>query len=133
MLTARRTNLNPHLVSLTLTSTQFLLSKLFTLPTTSTPLGPVLNPPAPSTLLPREKPLPKPKVETKWERFAKAKGISHKKRDRHEFDEEKGDWVSRWGRGGKNREAEDQWLHEVKPGEGGSFRPRTGSELMIEG
>lgn len=28
--------------------------------------------------------------------------------------------MARWGRGGKNREGEEQWLHEVKAGEGES-------------
>jgi len=64
--------------------------------------------------LPREKPLPKPKPPTKWERFAAEKGISHKTRERDVWDDEKQEFVRRWGRGGKNKEGEDQWLHEVK-------------------
>lgn len=71
--------------------------------------------------MPREKPVPKPKPLTKWERFAKEKGISHKKKDKKVWDEERQEWVNRWGRDGKNKEKEDQWIHEVKPGEGGSF------------
>lgn len=104
---------------MTLTSTSSLLSSLFALPTTSGPAGPHFTLPAPTTILPREKPLPKPKPLTKWERFAKEKGISHKRTERDEWDDEKQEWVRRWGRGGKNRQAEDQWLHEVKakPGE----------------
>lgn len=104
---------------MTLTSTSSLLSSLFALPTTSGPAGPQFTLPAPTTILPREKPLPKPKPLTKWERFAKEKGISHKRTERDEWDDEKQEWVRRWGRGGKNRQAEDQWLHEVKakPGE----------------
>jgi hypothetical protein len=112
------TSLEPHLLALTLTSTHSLLSSLFSLPTHSTPSGPTALLPTPTTLLPREKPLPKPKPLTKWERFAKEKGISHKKREKHEWDEERGEWVARWGRDGKNREKEDQWIHEVKAGEG---------------
>ena len=84
--------------------------------------------PAPVTLLPREKPLPKPKPPTKWERFAKAKGISHKKRERQEWDEERQEWVNRWGRGGKNKEKEEQWLHEVKGGDGESYVVRFGCQ-----
>lgn len=64
--------------------------------------------------------MPKPKPPTKWERFAAAKGISHKKKDRDVWDEEKQEWVARWGKGGKNKDGEDQWLHEVKAGEGES-------------
>ena len=29
------------------------------------------------------------------------------------WDEEKQEWVNRWGKGGKNREKEEQWIHEV--------------------
>lgn len=73
--------------------------------------------PAPTTLLPREKPVPKIKEPTKWERFAKEKGISHKKKDKFEWDDERQEWAARWGRGGKNKDGEEQWLHEVKAGE----------------
>ncbi|OXH43419.1 hypothetical protein J003_06487, partial [Cryptococcus neoformans] len=69
------------------------------------------------TLLPREKPLPKPKPLTKWERFAKEKGISHKTREKDVWDEDRQEWVPRWGRFGKNKDKEAQWLHEVKPGD----------------
>lgn len=111
---AYKASLNSHILALTLTSTSSLLSSLFALPTTSGPAGPQFTLPAPTTILPREKPLPKPKPLTKWERFAKEKGISHKRTERDEWDDEKQEWVRRWGRGGKNRQAEDQWLHEVK-------------------
>ena len=62
--------------------------------------------------------MPKPKPPTKWERFAKEKGISHKRKEKAVWDEEKGEWAKRWGKGGKNKEKEDQWLHEVKGGDG---------------
>lgn len=61
--------------------------------------------------------MPKPKAPTKWERFAKEKGISHKTRERDEWDEERQAWVPRWGKGGKNKDKEEQWLTEVKAGE----------------
>lgn len=80
--------------------------------------GPIAQLPEPVFQLPREKPLPKPKPLTKWERFANAKGISHVKKDRKVWDEERQDWVNRWGKDGKNKDAEDQWLHELKPGQG---------------
>ncbi|ORX35158.1 ribosome biogenesis regulatory protein-domain-containing protein [Kockovaella imperatae] len=112
-----------HLRDLALASVSTLLNSLFALPKTSSPLGPVVRPPAPTTVLPREKPLPKPKPPTKWERFAKEKGISHVKKDKVVWDEEKQDWVKRWGRGGKNKEAEDQWLHEVKGGDNADHDP----------
>ncbi|ORY26967.1 ribosome biogenesis regulatory protein-domain-containing protein [Naematelia encephala] len=110
-------DLDAHLLQLTLTSTQALISALFALPTTpSAEHGPVIRPPVPSTILPREKPLPKPKEPTKWERFAQAKGISHKKRDKKEWDEERQEWVARWGRDGKNKQKEEEWATPVKAG-----------------
>ncbi|WVR03022.1 hypothetical protein IAU60_000011 [Kwoniella sp. DSM 27419] len=104
--------LDQHLLALTLTSTQALIASLFTLPTTPSTSGPITKLPPPTTLLPREKPLPKPKPLTKWERFAKAKGISHKTKERDVWDEERQEWVARWGKGGKNKDKEEQWLHE---------------------
>ncbi|KAI6097580.1 ribosome biogenesis regulatory protein-domain-containing protein, partial [Pisolithus sp. B1] len=79
--------------------------------------------PPPTTQLPRAKPLPKPKPPTKWERFAAAKGIQKKRRDRKVWDEEKQDWVNRWGRDGKNKDTEDQWIHEVKANADVDFDP----------
>ncbi|KAI9431900.1 ribosome biogenesis regulatory protein-domain-containing protein [Lactarius indigo] len=50
---------------------------------------------------------------TKWQRFARAKGISSQRRDKKIWDDERQAWVSRWGWKGKNRDGETQWLHEV--------------------
>ena len=92
---------------------QALLNALFALPSTPSPDGPVAKLPPPVTQLPRAKPLPKPKPLTKWEKFAKEKGISHRKKEKSVWDEEKQGWVNRWGWKGKNKELEDQWLTEV--------------------
>lgn len=70
--------------------------------------------PAPSFPLPREKPIPTEKAPTKWELFAKKKGIKDKKREgKLVYDEEKGEWVPKWGYKGKNKEGENDWLVEV--------------------
>jgi regulator of ribosome biosynthesis len=53
--------------------------------------------PPPAFRLPREKPVPEQKAETKWEAFAKLKGIKKTKRSRMVWDEEKGDWAPRYG------------------------------------
>lgn len=86
--------------------------------------------PAIETVLPREKPLPKPSKElTKWQEFAKRKGIAPKpKRDRLVYDEEKKDWVPRYGYKGKNKDAEDQWLVEVPADKGSDFNPRAAAK-----
>jgi regulator of ribosome biosynthesis len=70
--------------------------------------------PATSTPIPREKPIPADKEPTKWELFAKKKGIKDKKRDgKLVYDEATGEWVPKWGYKGKNKEGENDWLVEV--------------------
>ncbi|KAL7276955.1 Rhodanese-related sulfurtransferase [Rhizina undulata] len=70
--------------------------------------------PEPVTPLPREKPVPKLKEPTKWELFAKKKGIAPKGKDgKLVYDEDKGEWVPKWGYKGKNKDGENDWLVEV--------------------
>lgn len=71
--------------------------------------------PPPTFPLPREKPLPKPKAPTKWELFAKKKGIRPKREGTGKmvYDEAKGEWVPKWGYKGKNKEEEQEWIVEV--------------------
>lgn len=79
--------------------------------------------------LPRAKPLPKAKEATKWEKFAKGKGIAQKpKKDRLVFDEEKQEWVPRYGYRGKNKDAEDQWLVEVPQNAEADHDPRAAAK-----
>ena len=101
---------------------QLLVAALFSLPTQSSPEGPLGQLPAPNTHLPRAKPLPKPKPPTKWEKFARAKGIQSQRRDRKVWDEESQTWVARWGWKGRNKAEETQWLHEV-PANAGMSSP----------
>lgn len=69
--------------------------------------------PAPETRLPREKPVPKEKEKTKWERFAEKKGIKGKKREgKLAYDEASGEWVPKYGYKGKKTDNGD-WLVEV--------------------
>ncbi|KAL5530088.1 RRS1 [Sanghuangporus sanghuang] len=107
-------DLEAHLQSTARDGVQVLLSALLQLPTQSIPDGPLTLLPPPTTLLPRAKPLPKPKPPTKWERFAAAKGIQKKRKDRKVWDEERGEWVAKWGKDAKNKEGEGQWITEVK-------------------
>jgi len=65
------------------------------------------------TVIPREKPLPKPKPPTRWEKFAKAKGIQHRKKSKMVYDEATGEWVSRWGYKGTNDDGANDWLIPV--------------------
>lgn len=70
---------------------------LFNLKSTEDVDGPLVKLPPPTTRLPREKPLPRPKPPTKWEEFAKKKGIQKKKKDKILFDEQTGTWKRRHG------------------------------------
>ncbi|CAE6465474.1 unnamed protein product [Rhizoctonia solani] len=106
-------DLEAHLQAVARDGAQVILGALFGLPTQPSDDGPIATLPPPTTALPRTKPLPKPKPPTKWERFAAAKGIQKTKRDRREWDEERQEWVSRWGWKGKNKDQEEQWIHEV--------------------
>ncbi len=99
---------------------QALLAALFSLPTTSSPDGPLAQLPPPTTQLPRAKPLPKPKPPTKWEQFAKAKGIHKTRKDKKVWDEAKQEWVNRWGWKGANKDKEVQWITEVRANAGTS-------------
>ncbi|KAF8515004.1 ribosome biogenesis regulatory protein-domain-containing protein [Gautieria morchelliformis] len=102
---------------------QVIITSLFSLPIRSSADGPLAMLPSPTTQLPRSKPLPKPKPPTKWEKFAAAKGIQQSKRDRKVFDEEKQEWVNRWGRAGKNHEKEEQWITELPDNADPDFDP----------
>jgi hypothetical protein len=72
--------------------TQCLINRVFSLPSTPLPGGKLVQLPEPLMRLPRGKPIPKPKPLTKWEKFAKEKGIVKKKRSKLAFDEATQDW-----------------------------------------
>jgi regulator of ribosome biosynthesis len=70
--------------------------------------------PTPTTHLPREKRVPEEKQMTKWQEFAKKKGIKDKKRDgKLVYDEASGEWLPKYGYKGKNKAGENDWLVEV--------------------
>ena len=68
-------------------------------------------------ILPREKPIPKPKPLTKWEKFRLEKGMSAKeKRSRMVYDPITNDWVPRYGMNSiKKIEDKYNWVMEEKP------------------
>ncbi|KAK1315937.1 hypothetical protein QJS10_CPA05g01742 [Acorus calamus] len=76
---------------------QEIVNALFTLPTTEDIDGLIIKLPQPTTKLPREKPLPKPKLPTKWELFAQRKGIKNRKKDKVVFDKQTDTWKRRYG------------------------------------
>lgn len=73
--------------------------------------------PAPEFHLPREKPVPVTKSLTRWERFAKERGIQNRKKSRFVYSEELKQWVPRHGYKSEknqmlNKETGD-WVLEV--------------------
>ncbi|ETI54263.1 hypothetical protein F443_02889 [Phytophthora nicotianae P1569] len=95
---------------------QLLINHIFELPREMSDMGPLAQLPAPETVIPREKPLPKPKVETKWEKFAKEKGIEKRKKSRKVFDEATGEWSHTWGYQRAGEDMKD-WAVEMKEGD----------------
>ncbi|KAH8925939.1 hypothetical protein BT69DRAFT_1215943, partial [Atractiella rhizophila] len=89
-------------------------------------------------LIPRAKRLPSAKPLTKWEKFAKKKGIGAKNKGKKVWDEEKGEWRDRWGYGkwkgarGMGEDGKglaDDWVVEVKGNEADpSYNPRAQSK-----
>ncbi|XP_059580016.1 ribosome biogenesis regulatory protein homolog [Alligator mississippiensis] len=99
---------------------QLLAAELWALPARR-PEGEAAGPllaelPPPATRLPREKPPPRPRPPTRWERFAQLKGIRRRKRPSLVWDAAAGDWRRRWGYGRAGGDPARAWLAEVPPG-----------------
>ncbi|OMH83749.1 Regulator of ribosome biosynthesis [Zancudomyces culisetae] len=75
-------------------------------------------------VLPREKPVPKVKPLTRWEKFAKLKGIQKKKRTKLVYDEDTDKMVPSWGYKGVNKKLEEQWLIPVPDHQSNDFDVR---------
>ncbi|KAK3335383.1 ribosomal biogenesis regulatory protein [Cercophora scortea] len=97
---------------------QSLINQLLTVcPISSTPAGVLLSLPSAQTPLPREKPVPAPKSESKWSAFAKRRGIAPKTREQRrniQFNEATGEHERRWGYKGANKAGQDDAIIEVK-------------------
>jgi regulator of ribosome biosynthesis len=104
--------------------TQLLINELFDLPVERSQVGPLAvltaarvasklrQRPMP---LPREKPIPQPKPETRWEKFAKEKGIQKHKRSRMELDTASGEYRPRYGyKSVRNTADQNEWIIEEK-------------------
>merc|ERR1712110_1074888 len=61
---------------------RLLMRQLQGLPQEQTRTGAIATLPQPETILPREKPIPKPKPLTRWQKFAQEKGIRKQKRSK---------------------------------------------------
>merc|ERR1719370_1596723 len=103
------------LLSLARDNTQLLLNAIWDLETVKVEDAVTAKFPPPSFVLPREKPAPKPKVMTKWEKYAKEKGIDKKKKkDRLVWDDVVQKWIPQFGYKKAQAEADKNWMIPVK-------------------
>ena len=107
-------NIDTFLIKHARDNAQLLFNQIFNLDTESSDVGRLVILPEGETPIPRHRPVPKPKPETKWEKFAKEKGIKNKKRERMLWDEQKKEWRPRYGYQRANDEMRD-WAIEVGP------------------
>ncbi|XP_015239847.1 PREDICTED: ribosome biogenesis regulatory protein homolog [Cyprinodon variegatus] len=98
--------------SLARDNTQLLINEIWKLPTERNEEVLVAKLPEQTTRLPREKPPPKPRPPTRWEQFAKLKGIQKKKKTNLVWDETAKEWRRRWGYKRANDDTKE-WLIEV--------------------
>jgi len=77
---------------------QEMFGQVFNLPVTASDAGPLARLPEPTSKIPREKPPPQQKVATKWEEFAKSKGIVKRKKSRMVWDDIAKEYRPRWGK-----------------------------------
>ncbi|KAI7871048.1 ribosome biogenesis regulatory protein-domain-containing protein [Spinellus fusiger] len=102
-----------YLVELIRDNTQLIVNEIFKLPVKTTDAGVVAELPSRTTALPREKALPKEKQMTRWEKFAKIKGIQNQKRERMVWDEDRQEYKARYGYSGGAKDTTEDWLIEV--------------------
>lgn len=77
-----------------------------------------VNLPDAVTAFPRHKKIPEKKPMTRWEKFAKDKGIRKQKRGRMVYDEITKSWVPRYGKDSiKKIQDKTDVIREVKPGQ----------------
>ncbi|KAK3394206.1 ribosomal biogenesis regulatory protein [Podospora didyma] len=111
-------NIEDSLAQVARDGAQVLINQLLTTcPISSTQAGVLLSLPPVSTPLPREKPIPAAKVETKWSAFAKRRGIAPKTREARrniQYNQESGEFERKWGYKGANKAGQDDAIVEVK-------------------
>jgi regulator of ribosome biosynthesis len=121
---ALRANESEYLMNLARDNLQLLTNKLYD-KMAADGSKQVISLPAPTFPLPREKPLPQGKETTRWERYAKTKGIVKKKRSKMVWDEDSKTWAPRfgYGRAKSAKDSAENWVVEAKPGDDVSADP----------
>mmetsp|Transcript_14235 Transcript_14235/g.20128 ORF Transcript_14235/g.20128 Transcript_14235/m.20128 type:complete len:350 (-) Transcript_14235:20-1069(-) len=115
---------NPHisedspLIEQAHTGIHQIVEKIYSLPqeASNESLNLAVLPQKERTLIPRSKPLPQPKPETLWEKFAKTKGIQKKKKKGKVWDETHQEWRRSFGYKRANEGVLGDVIYEPKQG-----------------
>ncbi|XP_031826635.1 ribosome biogenesis regulatory protein homolog [Nomia melanderi] len=104
-----------YLTSLTRDNVQILINKIWELPIERVEETIVAKLPKPEYVLPRSRQIPKPKPLTKWQQYAKEKGIKSKKKDKSKlkWDTELQKWIPTFGYKRSKAEEQKEWLVEI--------------------
>ncbi|KAK4290386.1 hypothetical protein Pmani_036702 [Petrolisthes manimaculis] len=102
-----------YLRSLARDSIQTLITKVWDLPTERIDNAVYVTLPKPSISIPREKKVPVEKPLTKWEQYAKDKGITKRKKEKKVWDEVLKQWVPRYGFRKVQADKEKNWVRVV--------------------
>ncbi|XP_058066605.1 ribosome biogenesis regulatory protein homolog [Anopheles bellator] len=102
-----------YVLDITRDNVQLLINSIWELPTDRVDESIVAKLPAPRAVLPRARKLPVPKPLTKWQEFAKAKGIKKRTRDKKVYDDVLEKWVPTYGYQRYKAEKERDWVLEV--------------------
>lgn len=111
--TLLRKDKNDYFLNLARDNTQLLFNQLWELPTERVEEAVMVKLPPPKHILPRMKPVPKPKPLTKWQKFAKEKGIQKKKKPKLSWDDQLQKWIPLFGFKRAKAENDKNWLIEV--------------------
>ncbi|XP_024887842.1 ribosome biogenesis regulatory protein homolog [Temnothorax curvispinosus] len=105
-----------YLRNLTRDNVQLLINEIWQLPVERVDEAIVATLPKPEYVLPRSRVIPKPKPLTKWQQFAKEKGIQTKKKGKSKlkWDEELKKWIPTHGYKRAKAEEQKEWLVEAK-------------------
>jgi len=113
-----------YLQNLARDNTQLLFNALWALPTEKVEEALCIKLPPCSHQLPREKPVPKAKPPTRWEAYAKSKGIDRKsnkskggeegKAGRLVWDDKLREWLPKFGYKKAKAEQQKNWMMEIK-------------------
>ncbi|XP_017885968.1 ribosome biogenesis regulatory protein homolog [Ceratina calcarata] len=114
-LKAMKSQSEQYLKSLTRDNVQILINKIWDLPAERVDEVIVAKLPKQVFVLPRARQIPKPKALTKWQQYAKEKGIKSKKKSKSklQWDEELQKWIPTFGYKRNKAMEQKEWLVEV--------------------